>query len=398
MTGETSMASSDPDGTEPANSPEPSSQSWESTHCSPVYPGAFLPDASDPPDSERAVLTTQAEVLTELDLPPLQAFAVGPGVTDPDAERAVRFQPHSDPPSCPATFCTRIDGGAVWTPGFIAFAPPGHYLADSVRTPRLMTDLGLPLEDSGTIGPLPSAVYTPETAILIGNLQAQNYFHWLFESVARLGVLALADLGVELSDAKYVVPELTAAQAESLLRAGIRDDQLLSLTDRFVQFSRLYVPSRGLERIYRFSRAGVAYLRSLGPESKPKRRLYLTRKNSGRRRIENESEVVEMLSSHGFAAVAAETLSFDQQVELFSQARAIVAPHGAGLANIAFMPPGGAVLEVQPEGLDYAGSAMYRSLAAVAEQRYGALVGRGAARGSIEVDLGLLESLVRELS
>ena len=34
------------------------------------------------------------------------------------------------------------------------------------------------------------------------------------------------------------------------------------------------------------------------------------------------------------------------QVQLFSTAEVVVAPHGAGLANIVMMPPGGAVIEL----------------------------------------------------
>jgi hypothetical protein len=343
----------------------------------PVHSSVFLADRPESRETNGSTLTTRVEAASELELPTLEVFASNPRVADAEGERRRRFQPHSVPPSCPETFCTRIDGGAVWTKGFLALSPSGHYLSDSLRTRRLILKLGLPLEPDLTIGDLPPPASSEGTAVLLGTLQTRNYFHWLFESVARIGILALSDVADELAGARYITPELTPLQRDSLLRAGLRPEQLFAPTDPFVQFSRLYVPSRGLERIFQFSRAGVEFLRGLAPAHEPGRRLYLSRRNSRQRRVENEAEVIAMLSARGFEEVVAENLSFDQQVDLFSRASAIVAPHGAGLANIAFMPPGGTVLEIQPEGLD------------------GTLIGaKGATRHSIDVDPGQLDELV----
>ncbi len=43
-------------------------------------------------------------------------------------------------------------------------------------------------------------------------------------------------------------------------------------------------------------------------------------------------------------------LSFVKQIELFSQARTIVAPHGAGLSNMVWASGGLQVLEIFPSG------------------------------------------------
>jgi capsular polysaccharide biosynthesis protein len=52
---------------------------------------------------------------------------------------------------------------------------------------------------------------------------------------------------------------------------------------------------------------------------------------------------------HGFSTHMLEDLSFDEQITLFSQAEFVVAPHGAGLANLLFCQPGTKVLELCPE-------------------------------------------------
>ncbi len=46
--------------------------------------------------------------------------------------------------------------------------------------------------------------------------------------------------------------------------------------------------------------------------------------------------------------MALEGLSLAEQIRLFAGAGTVVAPHGAGLANLAYMPAGGRVVEFLP--------------------------------------------------
>ena len=65
-------------------------------------------------------------------------------------------------------------------------------------------------------------------------------------------------------------------------------------------------------------------------------RVFISRRSALARRIANEDEVRRVLAPLGFAAYALEEMSFAEQVRLFAQAELIVAPHGAGLMNLAF--------------------------------------------------------------
>lgn len=78
-------------------------------------------------------------------------------------------------------------------------------------------------------------------------------------------------------------------------------------------------------------------LRSLIDEQSmndPPRKLYISRRN--RRRVLNELQLVEALEKRGFEKVVLESYSFHDQINLFASAKFVVAPHGAGLANLAF--------------------------------------------------------------
>lgn len=79
-------------------------------------------------------------------------------------------------------------------------------------------------------------------------------------------------------------------------------------------------------------------------------RVYISRGGAGRRRIVNEEEVIDLLSARGFRIAHPERLPFLEQVALCAAAGVLVSNHGAGLANMLFMPEGASVLELRHDG------------------------------------------------
>lgn len=77
-------------------------------------------------------------------------------------------------------------------------------------------------------------------------------------------------------------------------------------------------------------------------------RIYVARK--GRRRCLNETEVRAALEHRGFVFIADQPRSLIEQIGLFRNARFVVAPHGAALANLLWCEPGARVLEIFGSG------------------------------------------------
>lgn len=73
-------------------------------------------------------------------------------------------------------------------------------------------------------------------------------------------------------------------------------------------------------------------------QSKPTKKLYISRKNAKLRNIHNEEEVIELLTKHGYETVYPEKLSVEAQLALFGSASHIVGVHGAGLTNMLSSP------------------------------------------------------------
>jgi len=159
--------------------------------------------------------------------------------------------------------------------------------------------------------------------------------------------------GVDLSRAKVAVSRARIEAVDACLRAlGIGEDRVV----RMGQFEQIEadevvaasVPSCTLGVTAEAARTLRAFRAPLDAQAArhPRRFVVLRR---GLRSFLNEHEVVDALAPFGFAAVRLESMPFEAQQALFAGAEAVVAPHGAGLVNLAWSQRACEVLEVFPE-------------------------------------------------
>ena len=202
-----------------------------------------------------------------------------------------------------------------------------------------------------------------------------NHFHWMIMSLARAALLTPDDL--QGLDGILVPAGLAGAQLEALELSGLSLHAPLRFMRRgeTLQVRRLLLPwniagGAGVNSV------GAAWLHELvrgGAAQALQRRVYLDRRAASTRRLTNEAELVDALVSQGVQPVRLEDLSLAKQAHLMRQADLIIAPHGAGLANLAFAQPGTRVLELMPSAtLNWC----YRHLAAVCGLQYDCVLGR----------------------
>lgn len=199
----------------------------------------------------------------------------------------------------------------------------------------------------------------PEAISLVGSASA-NYVHWLTETAPKF---ALIDEIANLSSLPLIIDaDLHPNILQSLHCLNTHKRKLIPLkrgqickVDKLVSISPVaYVPfdyRRGVkpEQLEidpgwaMFIPRGLHLLRQklLPPPSEGKhvsgRRLFL-RRTSQFRQMRNVMEVEALLHELGFLVIEPETLSFVDQVKLFSSAEIIVAQAGAALGNMIFAP------------------------------------------------------------
>ncbi|PQO29991.1 glycosyltransferase family 61 protein [Blastopirellula marina] len=203
---------------------------------------------------------------------------------------------------------------------------------------------------AGKVVYVPRPRRVPGRLLVLTNSCAQrNYYHWTLEIMSQLRLLKEAGISFDWVAAPnrkpFVVP--------SLKLLGINESQILPM-GRYthVQADELIVLGR--DGGYPHP-AGIAYLRDsmrAQPwsqyESSSRVRLYIPRTACSSRRVVEEEKLIAALAPLGFQSVRLESLSVQQQIELFQRAEMVVGPHGAGLTNLAYCRPGTAVLEIAP--------------------------------------------------
>ncbi len=203
---------------------------------------------------------------------------------------------------------------------------------------------------------------------------SDNYYHFLTDVLPRLELLRRA--GVDTERAVFVVNRTTRFQAELLDRLGIPAERCLRYPH--VRAAELVVPSVPDAHL-RTPPWIVPWLRAHflpSGTATPSRRLYVTRGASKHtRRVDNEAELLQALEPHGFVRVDPGELPVAEQIRLFAEAQCVVGAHGAGLTNIAFCPPGAAVVELFPP--EYVNVCYWALASTVEGLRYHYVIGDG---------------------
>lgn len=96
-----------------------------------------------------------------------------------------------------------------------------------------------------------------------------------------------------------------------------------------------------------FYAAWTAYLTDLAPTAE-ERRIYISRRDSPSRRLLNEPEIESLVEEYGFSVHTVSGMNLFDIASLFSSASCVVAPHGAGLANLVFHSGPRSILELMP--------------------------------------------------
>ncbi|MEG4403688.1 tetratricopeptide repeat protein [Microcoleus sp. MON2_D5] len=210
------------------------------------------------------------------------------------------------------------------------------------------------------------------TVAVLAGLSGNVYFHWMVDILPRIEVLQRWGINLEEIDRFLVNSCQQPFQRETLKALGIPEYKIIE-SDRhpYIQAKQLIVPSfsgylgwlspqalKFLRRVFlnqkfqNLCRANIFLPKGTQVSEQDDRkyiypeRIYVSRSKSSYRRVINEEQVIEFLSGFGFVSVLLESMTLEEQIALFSRAKAIVAPHGSGLTNIIFCGAGTKVIEL----------------------------------------------------
>jgi capsular polysaccharide biosynthesis protein len=253
----------------------------------------------------------------------------------------------------PEFFVASIPGAVVRSWRGVIMLPDGSYPSEIAYYGESYF-----LEEMGYVTPPP---ITRELMVgdyfLVPNIWWMNYGHWLVDALLRL-FLAMPHLPPNV---KYIVPtKLKAQHQESLSALGVRAEQLEPIkSSESWRVERLwYAPPATMTGAHPrgVARALAARLMdgmSIQPRQR-KRRIYISRRELATRHFVNEEEVEKCLQRHGFETVLPRSMSWRDEVALFSEADVLVENTGAGLTNVIFSEGAAVTLDIiDPKYMNY---------------------------------------------
>ncbi len=222
---------------------------------------------------------------------------------------------------------------------------------------------------------------------------SKNYYHWLMDCLPRLALLRRfpENIGV------LVPADLPSYAVETLQLLGVQDhcrptpENHLIIDDYY--FSTLTAMS-GCDNPYAISYLRTAFLGKGASDTALPKRFYIRR--SGKPRgVANETEVIQFFGERGWAIIDTETLSFRQQILLFSQAEAFCTIHGAAMTNLVWCKPGCHAIEMFASNFV---NGCYEGIAAYVDTHYLPLIFEGDSQLRAIVDLSRLRKAMDSLT
>lgn len=195
----------------------------------------------------------------------------------------------------------------------------------------------------------PEATLNKNIAVLLS--PRNDYFHWITETLPRIYLLIKSKQWRDV-DLFLLNNYVHRYQRESLAIFGIGEDRIVTADQyKSIKARRLIVPSSWLEMpkwaclavrniLLRCNNAAVA----CGLFNK----IYISREDAHWRKLGNEGEVWGLLKGCGFQKIVLKNMPLQDQVNIFSCADAVIAPHGAGLSNIIFCRKKAKIIEFFP--------------------------------------------------
>ncbi len=186
-------------------------------------------------------------------------------------------------------------------------------------------------------------------SLLTGGGGNDNFFHWLFDVLPRIGI---TEKKINLQEIDYYLcPNLNKWQLETLNLLGIKNSQCLSSVKyRHIKSDRIIVTThpwqiskdvlKDIENlpIWISEWLKKKFLPHKSDKDFPKK-FYIDRSDSKSnlknfRYIINENELKIFLKDKGFEFVRLSELNFREELKIFNNAETVVGLQGAGLANL----------------------------------------------------------------
>ena len=190
--------------------------------------------------------------------------------------------------------------------------------------------------------------------LYITNSNSHNFFHWSLDILQKLEFISQFYNELLKSKLKIIIPcNHTDKYVKKTLKAFNFNIYFQKKNEIILSNKSILLPDIAptgnyrKEIIKKLSLRMRYYWNSKYSNQKHENKIYISRKNSLKRKLANEDEIIPILKKNGFCILDFDNLNFDKQIAYIVNSSVLCSVHGAGLTHMLWMKPGSKVLEIR---------------------------------------------------
>jgi len=186
-------------------------------------------------------------------------------------------------------------------------------------------------------------------SIVLAATGAHNgYYHWILDSLTKIHVLNKFDFSLNDFDHIIVSGPSSKYKIETLKVLNVPLEKFHFIeegnhikTDYLVFIDTIRYHTQGTNFLKEYFK--VDQLKTSN------KLIFISREQAGFRNIIDQERLFDFLKDFGFEKVILENLTVHEQAKIMAEAKFVISPHGAGLANIVFCNPETVLFEIVPD-------------------------------------------------
>ena len=197
-----------------------------------------------------------------------------------------------------------------------------------------------------------------DNILYITNSNSHNFFHWFLDVLQKVEFINQSSDKILNSKLTIVIPNGHENRfSKKSLKAFNLNFYYQKKNEIIVSKQSILLPDIAPTGNYRkklilkLSKRMRNYWNNKKINSK--KRIYISRNNSKKRKLINENEILPILKKYKFTVVDFDKLNFEKQLEYVVNSEIIISAHGAGLAHMLWMKRKSKILEIRAKNNCY---------------------------------------------
>lgn len=190
--------------------------------------------------------------------------------------------------------------------------------------------------------------------LYITNSNSNNFWHWFLDVLQKLEFIDQSHDILQNHKFKIIIPNGhdNSFSRVSLEAFGLdfyfQEKNELIISDKSILVPDIAPTGNNREKfVLKLSQRMRNHWITKKEVNYDKRKIYISRKNASKRKLNNEDEIIPILKKYGFTIVDCNKLNFEEQLKYTLNSEILISSHGAGFAHMLWMKKKSKVLEIR---------------------------------------------------